>query len=248
MPKINWICEVVGIAPGETERNKAHARSLGLPYISVHERPKLAVVGGGPSVLDFKDELAEWDGDVWVSGSAFPLISTICKTPTFFTIDQSTDLAKDGKGAKKAILATCCNPSVFEVLKDAEIEIFDIFTGGPNSNHHATTITAAPKVGLDMGYRDITFFGCEGSFMETTHAYETTEINDKIIVKCNGQNFVTRPSFLLQCEFMARVVHINPRLFKVRGEGLLTAMVKDLDYDITHAQPELARRILKDAA
>lgn len=245
--QITWICEVVGITPEQTAFNKANAKSLGLPYISVHERPKLAVVGGGPSVLDFTDELKSWDGDIWVSGSAFPLISSIVPDVTFFTIDQSTDLAKDGKGAKKAILATCCDPSVFEVLKDAQIEIFDLFTGGPNANHHATTITAAPKVSLDMGYRDITFFGCEGSFTETTHAYDTTSIDDMIVVKCNGKNYVTRPSFLLQCEFMARVVNLSREIFKVRGEGLLSAMIEDLDYDITHAQPELAKRILKAA-
>lgn len=248
MPKINWICEVVGITPEQTARNKAHSKSLGLPYISVRERPKLAVVGGGPSVLDYAEELKTWDGDIWASGSAFQLAKSINAKCTFFTIDQSTDLAKDGAGATKAILATCCDPSVFEMLKDAEIEIFDLFSEGLKANHHATTITAAPKVGLDMGYRDITFFGCEGSFRETTHAYDTTKIDDMLIVKCNGTNFVSRPSFLLQCEFMARVIQMAPHVFKLRGDGLLSAMVQDFDYDITHAQPELARRILKQAA
>ncbi|MCR4332421.1 MAG: hypothetical protein NUV34_06935 [Sulfuricaulis sp.] len=192
-------------------------------------------------------EIRGWAGDIWISGSAFQWALSIgVFYPTFFTIDQSPQLAIDCKGAKRAILATCCDPSVFEELKGGKIEVFDLVGSGPNANHWATTVTAAPKIALDMGYRDITFFGCDSSFISVggTHAYSTAPVNDALIVRCGGQDFITRPSFVMQAEFMKDIFRFAPKVFKLRGDGLLAAMVVTPEYDVTHAVPALADRIL----
>lgn len=254
--KINWVGQVVGITREKTAQNIAHTKSLGLPSLSKHGRPPLAVVGGGPSAMDYASELRGWAGDMWISGSAFQWALSIgIVRPTFFTIDQSPQLAIDGKGATKAILATCCDASVFEALKSAKIEVFDLIETGPNANHWATTITAAPKISLDMGYRDITFYGCDSSFRGdtksfrgNTHAYATDSVSDALIVRCNGQDFITRPSFLMQADFLKDFFRIAPQVFKLRGDGLLAAMVQDPEHDVTHALHEFANRILKRAA
>lgn len=223
--------------------------TLGLPRISNYARPPLAVVGGGPSALDYMMDLRCWPGDMWVSGSAFQWAKSLGVVyPTFFTIDQSTQLAVDGRGAKRAILATCCDAVVFEELKDAKVEVFDLIESGPNANHWATTVTAAPKIALDMGYRDITFYGCDSSFRGGTHAYATDPVNDALIVRCCGQDFITRPSFVMQAEFLKDIFRIAPKVFKLRGDGLLAAMVRNPEYDTTHAVYALANRILKRAA
>lgn len=246
--KVPWAAEVIGVTPEQTTRNIAHCKALCLPSISRYARPSLAVVGGGPSANDYMTELRGWAGDMWVSGSAFQWVLSIgIVNPTFFTIDQSPHLAIDGKNAKKAILATCCDPCVFDSLKDAKIEVFDLIESLPKVNHWSTTVTAAPRIAIEMGYRDITFYGCDSSFRENTHAYVTDKVDDAIIVKCGGHDFITRPSFLMQAEFMAQLLTKAPNVYKMKGDGLLEQMLRH-DYDITHATNELAARILKRAA
>lgn len=258
--KINWVGEVPGITREKTAFNIGRCKDLGLPGLSKRERPALAVVGGGPSAADYAAEIRDFPGDVWASGSAFQWVLSVRRTgimvtPTFFTIDQSPELAIDGRGATKAILATCCDPAVFDMLAAARIEVFDLVEGGPNANHWATTVTAAPKISLDMGYRDITFYGCDSSFMgdeesfsRGTHAYTTAPVKDALIVRCGGKDFITRPSFVMQAEFMAGIIRIAPGVFKLRGGGLLAAMVETHEYDTTHAVQEVADRILRRAA
>lgn len=254
--KIRWMSEVPGVTREQTLGNIAYAKSLGLPCVSSHARPPLAVIGGGPSAADFATELRGWAGDVWVSGSAFPWALSIgLVRPTFFTIDQSPQLAIDGKGATKAILATCCNKATFDELKSAKVEIFDLVGAGPDANHWATTVTAAPHLAMRMGYKDVTFYGCDSSFrggvidfLRRTHAYPTDQVGDAIIVECGGKSFITRPSFVMQAEFMSQVLRLLPNVFKVRGDGLLSEMVRNPEYETTHATHSIASQLMPQAA
>mgnify|MGYP003394737530 CR=1 FL=1 len=246
--KVKWNSECP-VPIKRTEYNIGRCKELGLPGLSVKsDRPPLAVVGGGPSVADFVDELRAFKGDIWTSGSAFPYVTSLGIESTFFTIDQSPQLAIDGKGAKKAILATCCDPSVFKELATAHIEVFDLRSSGPEANHNATTITAAPRISIDMGYRDITFYGCDSSFREGSHAYDTDEIGDMVKVVCCGKEFITRPSFMMQGEFMAEIFRMAPNVFKLRGDGLMEKMIINPECDVTHAAPHLAEQLLKKVA
>lgn len=243
--KVQWISECP-VPISRTLYNIGRCKELGLPGLSERaDRPPLAVVGGGPSVADYVDELRAFKGDIWTSGSAFPYITSLGIESTFFTIDQSPQLAIDGRGAKKAILATCCDPSVFKELATAQIEVFDLCSSGPGANHNATTITAAPRVSIDMGYRDVTFYGCDSSFRVGSHAYDTTPIGDMVKVTCLGVEFVTRPSFIMQAEFMAEIFRMAPCIFKLRGDGLIEKMIIDSEIDVTAAVPHLADQLLK---
>lgn len=241
--KIRWISEICN-TPEETARNIAHCLSLGIPEVSEKERPALAVVGGGPSAVDYVDELKHWPGDVWVSGSAFPWCLSQGIRGTFFTMDQSPQLAKDGALAEKAILSTACDPSVFAVLKDAQVETFKVTT----ENHYGTTVTAAPLLALRMGYKDVTFYGCDSSYTTQTHAYHDEPVIDLMRVKCGEGSFLTNPGFLLQAHAMAPILRAMGTIFKVKGGGLLAAMIEHQDYDITHGARELYERVIKKAA
>lgn len=243
--KITWVGELL-VPPGTEERNIAHSKALGLPEIGFAERPVLAVIGGGPSVAHHIDELKAWPGDIWISGSAFQWCRQNGIEGTFFTIDQHPLLAENCKGATKAILATCVAPEVFEELKGAEVEIFDLHHGGEKANHHATSVTACPKVALDMGYREIHFFGCDSSMNGKTHAYYDESVQYPLKVEIEGKVFDTWPSMLVQAEFMSAVLRVSNVAFKNRSEGLLKAMVEAEDpmsYDITHISPDLATKL-----
>lgn len=89
------------------------------------------------------------------------------------------------------------------------------------------------ELSIRMGYRDVTYFGCESSFEERSHAYHD-ERNEHIFrVKCNGQSFLTNPPYFMQAEYLSAMIRLTP-LLKERSGGLLAAMVADPDYDITH--------------
>jgi len=234
------------IAPEITERNIAASKSLGLPEIGEAERPVLAVIGGGPSVAEHIEELKNWKGDIWSSGSAYPWTIANGINATFLTIDQCPTLAQDGKGAKKAILATCCDPSVFEMLKDAEIEVFDLQHEGEDANHGPTSVSAVPKIALLMGYKEIHFFGCDSSYAKQTHAYHDWPVQYRMIVECNGDTFETGAGMLMQAEFMSVLMRQCPDVFVNRSGGLLKALVEApsiLDYDITHGSPDLCEKL-----
>lgn len=240
--KITWM-PYLSVTPERTAHNIAACHARSLPGLSNKPRPKLAIVGGGPSVVENIDELKAWEGDIWVSGSAHQWALANGLDCWFFTIDQCPTLAQDAKGAKRAILATCCDPSVFDELYDVSVEVFDLIPDGPTANHHCTTVTAGPMAGLMMGYKDFTFFGCDSSFREQTHAYHDYPVKDMLRVDCNNESYVTSPSMLLQAEFLSGVIRMAPQIFKTCGDGLLQAMIASQDYDITHGAPDLVARI-----
>ncbi len=251
MIRINWQSEPPqGLE--QTDANIAACRARGLPGLSFFTaRPPLAVVGGGPSLADHLAELKAWPGDMWVSGSAFPWALEHGLRASFFTIDQHTDLAAQGKGAKHAILASCCDPLTFDTLlaDGCAIEVFDLVHDTPETtNHNATTITAAPWVAPTMGYSDVTFFGCDSSYRgEQTHAYPDEYDHDVLTVFCNGGFFDTNPGMLMQAIFMEVVIRRFPSVFKVRGDGLLAAMVEKPAYFVQSCRPRLARKVLNSA-
>jgi hypothetical protein len=236
--RIDWKCE--RNVPAENQARNI-AACAGFKKVGAHTRPVLAVVAGGPSVSEHIEELRQWPGDLWIVGSAFPWALANGIEGTFFNIDQHPSVAKDCVGAKKAILATCTDPSVFAAL-NGEVEVFDV-----ENNHYATSLTATPFLAPMMGYTEIHFYGCESSYRDTTHAYRHEywegRGSDTIRVVCNGGAFLTNPSFLMQAEFMAEVVRLAPQLFHIHCDGLLAAMVQNSDYDITHGSAERAALI-----
>lgn len=239
--KIEWHPFLI-VPEGTRERNAEACKERGFPYIGSASRPPLAVVGGAPSVARYVDELRNFPGDVWVSGSAFPWAKENGIDATFFTIDMHEDLAKDCKGARKAVVSTMCHPKVYEELRDADVEVFDLTAAW------GTSVTAAMFTAVEMGYRDITFYGCDSSYERDTHAYrsEYWETNyDPLFVVCGGSGYWTSPCFLMQAEFMAEAIRMSPALYRVRSDGLLPAMVEHGDYDITGMSRARAEGIKK---
>jgi hypothetical protein len=139
-------------------------------------------------------------------------------------------------------------------MAGAKVEVFDLVGDGPDANHWATTVTAAPHLALKMGYRDVTFYGCDSSFRGTqqdylaqTHAYSTDRVRDAVIVECGGESFITRPCFVMQAEFMSTAIRMAPHVFKLRGDGFLPALVRKPEYDVTHAINSVAQQLQRAA-
>jgi hypothetical protein len=141
-------------------------------------------------------------------------------------------------GVKRAILATQTDPGVFELLKEAQVEVFDLLDDLKGA-HGATSVTCVPMLAVSMGYTDISFYGCEGNYGEKTHLYMSTQDKFMLRVTCAGEEFLTGAEFLMQSEFLSAAMKSFPTMFKDKSGGLLGAMLRDAEYDVTHLSKTL---------
>jgi hypothetical protein len=213
----------------EFQFNVDYAKSKGLPFVTVqpaHSR-RLAVVGGGPSIRDHLEELRTFD-DVWgINQTASWLISQGIEA-TVFSVDPMDCLADMIDGVTKGLLAANCAPRAIDKLSD--VMLFHTEEGGdlralvgPSSATRATTVS------LWLGFRDVTFFGCEGSYGPASHAYRDERRPHQLIIKAGGKDYITQPDYMVQCESLASICKAFPHVFREKCGGLLTAMIEHQD-------------------
>lgn len=219
------------VASVSNEKRDANAevnKKLGLP---VHRGSgRLAVVGGGPSINDHIEELKNFDGTIWAVNGTVNWCMDHGIDAWFYTIDAAPmdrwtyDLSR----ITKAVLAIDCDPGLFESLKDARVETLSNADTGP------TSANAADNFSIEAGYHGgVTFYGCESSFGESTHAYKSHPIDGVIGVKVGGKEYVTKPEFLEQARIMAEVIRTVPTFFREQSGGLLSAMVEHgMEYEL----------------
>src|SRR6185503_19441227 len=167
----------------------------------------LAVVGGSPQVLHDLEELRAWPGDIWAINYTAEWLLSHGIESTLFTVDPGGDPNDPGpvnSPVRKRLLATSCPPAMFteDTLAFDMVETHALgFAGGTCS------ATRAPFLALSMGYTDVHFFGCEGSFEGADHVDRDecarTELNEvfqrRLIMRAGGRDSITRPDYYLQC-------------------------------------------------
>lgn len=230
----------------DLERNKEYARALNLPGVGLCDphRTPLAVVGGGPSIKGHEQTLRDWLGNVWAVNGALPWCQSLGIDATFFSIDASHLVARYlVTPPRRAIVATVSHPNVFRALETSSVQVFDV--NSPEFLSGATSSTATPLPALRLGYRSVTFFGCESAFPYDgmSHVGRDEAHPFEIIVECGGSKYRTDPEFLLQATCLAEVLRSQPDVFSERSGGLLTAMVKHGDYDVVAGTRKLAEQI-----
>lgn len=206
----------------DRQRNIDHCRTLNRPKI---RGPSLAVVGGGPSINRHIETLRNWRGDIWAVNGTYQWCRKHGIAAAFYSADATPDVAELAQGAKRAILADVCDPSVFAACPNAEVFSFTARTPGPTST--TTTLT----VGIDAGFTEITYFGSESSYEGRTHAYQDLPVPHLLKVKCGPDEYLTEPEFLVQAEVIAAAIRAAPHVFKEQSGGFLSAMVEHGEYD-----------------
>jgi hypothetical protein len=243
--------EFVGLSPlpdDELMKNVRHARGLGYPQIQeVQEHGRrLAVVGGGPSIVDRLDEIREFT-DIWAINGACRFLREHGIDSTLLTIDPVDFLAPRVSGASKALLGTRCHPDTFRVLEGADIRVFDVNTDSEDGLWAScSTVTVAFPLAVKLGYRKLVFFGCEGSYSERTHAYmDEAELQDyRFDVVCGGKRFTTAPDLYLLTQQMAALIRMSVHdSFTERSGGLLSALIADPEHDIVEVSPLLQQSL-----
>lgn len=180
---------------------------------------KLAIVGGGPLVAYDLPELKAWDGDIWAVNYTVNWLHEHGIKATFTTVDPG----EFGEiHAERAIVASGCSPTLLAKLKN--VQTFDMIETHANGLPGGVfTGTRLPLVALTAGYLDVSFFGFEGSYAESSHVDRHESANERLIVRA-GKDYMTEPSFVMQCqEFVELFTHFGV-VFKNRSGGLLKAM------------------------
>ena len=217
--------EAYAQAVEDLRRNaQVNARHPQVQRCAPHGR-KLAVVGGGPLVRHDLEELRAWDGDVWGINFTAGWLNANGVKAALFTVDPVPFLTE----APEAILATVCAPSLFEHFK-GRVRGFNLAVTDPENGLHsgAFSSTSAPAVSLKLGYIDVSFFGCEGSFETQDHVDRHEGRPDQLIVRAGGRDYVTCPPYLTQCDEL-RKLFVFDNVYHNRSGGLLKAMIEHPD-------------------
>ena len=216
---------VVAVSDEKVRENEEYARSLGLKRVQFppfHHDEKIAIVGGGASIRTQWDEIRKFKHILAINNTRKTLLNYGIDA-TFFTIDPSPLVAEFAIGAKNAIVATRCDPSVFEALKGANVRVFD--TPGDVPMLTASASTAVPLV-MKMGFRQACFFGCESSYKGTSHI-DRHEDREVIKVKADGKEFITAGDYFFIAQELSLSIRANPGVITEKSGGLLRAMVRD---------------------
>jgi hypothetical protein len=203
--------------------------ALGLPAHKAGPGRRLAVVGGGPSIADHVDELRAWGGEIWAVNGTVNWCLDNGIDAAFYTIDASPPENWTCRldRIRRAVLSVECSPPLIHALGAAHISLLPKDEAGP------TSAAGATLHGLNCGYREIHFFGCESSFQGNTHAYDTHPVADWIDVDIGGGRFRTKPEFAEQAQVLSEVIRLAPTVFFDRSGGLLSAMVAHgTDHDV----------------
>lgn len=227
--------------------NIATSKRLGLPTYrdaKPHPSRKLAVVGGGPSIHEYVDELRAFDGEVWAINGALGWCRDHGIPATLISADPHPIVLQWAKGAKRAFLESGCDPTVFDLLRDAEVYLYDSDTtqGGIASPH--CTVMGIPHMACRIGFRGVRLYGCESSYPpKTSHAYMDEGRTQELIITCGGHDYLTAPDFYVQAVALAKYIRDVPEFISEGSGGLLRALVADPEFHIKWISDDLARSL-----
>lgn len=244
---------ITGELPVSADKMLDHAKQNAKRCLKTYRswqayKTRLAVVGGGPSVKDHLEELRSWDGDIWAINGAWNWCRDNGIKATFFASDPHPIVLQWAAGVERAILEISCDPSVFDLLKSADVYTFDADVEKGGIAGCASTATCAPHMAARMGYRAVTFFGCESSYQpNASHAYMDEDRKEQMLVLCNGKHYLTAPDLHLQAIALSYYLRELPEFVRCRpgsgsatGGGLLHAMAQSSEYQVVWLSQELA--------
>lgn len=233
---------ILPITDTQLEENLRYARGLCLPRLEGIARKPLAVVGGGGSIKSSLGELRAFEGDIFAINGAFGFLKENGIASTFLAVDPHPIVAKWAQGAEKAILATQCPPEAFDVLKDADVRVFE---AGTEIKSGGSTASSTPWLAAKLGYSSLTLYGCECSFEHNTHAYQHEVRQDLMIVESGDNDYLTASDFYRFAQELTAIHKglntLVPGWFKEKSGGLLRAMIERETYRIKWISEEMAK-------
>lgn len=208
----------------EYEDNAAWSETR-YPLFSSKPRPRLAVVGGGPSAKGHLDELRHWDGDIWAVKETVKWLAGHGIKSTLFSC-HPTYTGDWASFAESAILSSSCPRNLFESLS-CQIEIFHTDAKrAVNIVGGCTSLAKTPHLSILMGYREVHFFGADSSAQDTSHTYKNSSLS-RLPVKCGGKVFHAQADWIWQAEHMQQLFAMAPNVYINRSGGFMQAMCEN---------------------
>jgi hypothetical protein len=224
--------EIISKCVEPLERLKEYALTCAdLPRLTKKEPHggKLAIVGGGPSVISLLDELRAWDGEIWAINMTAAWLKERGIIAKFITVDPGLFKPHHVVGVEEAYLATACHPEMRNLF--SKVSFFDLYETDPNGiTGGTTTASRALSLAIHQGFYDITLYGCEGSFTIGQDHVDRNDMNpEMVVVQAGDEHFVTYLGYMTQCDTLSNMIRLAPNVFKQRSGGLLEAMIKHHD-------------------
>lgn len=223
---------------------------------------RLAIVGSGPSVREYLDEIFEVD-EIWAINGAYDYLQDqSIVADGFIGIDPLPGLVeyvRQPLSGTTFYIASVCDPGVFDALEGQNVKIWH--SGAHDQTYPAgqkvviggtTAMTRAPFLALMCGWRDITLYGADSSYAEDgseycyqwgTYAHDIAQPKMEVLVNGEGP-FLTEVGLLKQVTVL-NIMHEKFRgMLKFRCGGLMEAYLRapvrdDLEIEIeTDGQSE----------
>ena len=267
-PSLDWLPLNVRGALANTvddiSRNIEHALTLDYtPFFDLHGKKSgaVAIVGSGPSLKTNWHELRNFRGDIIACNAACQFLLEKGITPQYmFCFDADPLVLEFFTQPHKDItylLASRVVPQAFEMVKgcrvvlwhaagdDRIMEILEkhqrnepIVAGG------SAAVTRAMILAIPMGYKQIHVYGGDSSFAAgDTHIRQSTTVEKRMAIKCNGRVFECAPWMTLQVNDLEKLVplirYVRAKMY-FHGDGLLQWVARELgfrtDYESAAAQ------------
>ena len=157
------------------------------------------------------------------------------------TVDPHEDMWRQFDGIGEGLFASCCTAKLFDMYGDRckAFHFSDDDNSGLCAKGGGTSASSMHMIAFALGYGEIHYFGCEGSYEDKTHGYDYEDPGPWVIIKANGKDYKTKPYLEMQTVFLSTVMREFPEAFKNRSGGLLDAMIKDQDWTIVDCHNEL---------
>jgi hypothetical protein len=226
------------VSPDGLRRNREHAAGLGLPWLVKQPetgRP-LAIVGGGRSSETYLDEILAWPGDIMAINGAYRwLMERGRVADSICVLDPQANLApllECADPTTRLYVASMCDPAVFDVLKARDVVLWSApqsmddrepgdVPGGPSA------MARAPVLALYLGYRSVTLYGADSCYFgPDSHVYGGRDADPKVIVRCDGRDWLTKYGLVSQAEYLAEMIQTLPFDIRLRGDHLASALLK----------------------
>lgn len=217
----------------------------------------VAIIGGGPSVVDMLDEI-KWrqsvGQDVWVLNNAHKALDGI-RYDVQVLLDARPETATFiTHRAASCLVASQCDSAVFEELRDQRVTLFHVNSPGMDflkeeKDRPAYLIGGGTTVGMNAialaitrGYRKIHLYGFDSCYLGGLHHAYPQALNDKEArsnVLYGDKTYLCAPWMVGQAqEFMelAPGYAADGCTITVHGTGLLQDIARDLQGVLTPAQ------------
>lgn len=254
--------------------NVRSARQRDLPWFDAQNAEHdghVAIIGGGPSVLDTLDEI-KWrkslGQQVWVLNNAAKVLDGL-EVDAQVLLDARVENVEFITPAKEYLAASQCAPIMFEALIGQNVTLWHVNAPGVAellSDERARVtylVGGGTTVGMNAialafsrGFRKIHLYGFDSSYRDGRHHAYPQALNDdegRSDVLYGDKTYVCAPWMVGQAhEFMemAPAYEADGCVITVHGSGLLPDISKDLATVMTPAQVrawEVTRRIPKSA-